>query len=268
MDTFDMMYDGQLLSDFGFVIGSIDSSDGSFTMSDESTIVFDTVSTHSGKNFMLTNTKYETALTATFTIVKNPCKNDDLEITDLEYRRIMRWLNREQFLECGFAFPNQSETAYYNASFNVEKNRVGGRLVGLDLTMITDSPHAHRATVSKTFTISSSSTVNEIEDVSDVIGYTYPDMKITIKSAGDLTIANQTTGYNTIIKGCTANEVITIKGKEMIISSSNSSHDIPSNFNFEFFALQNTYSATKTKFTCSLPCTIEISYKPSIKSGV
>lgn len=268
METFDMIYDGQLLSDFGFVIGAVDSSDGSFFTSDESTISFDTVSVCSGKHWMLADTKYETTLSATFTIVKNPCKNDNLEITDLEYRRIMRWLNREQFLECGFTFPNQSETAYYNASFNVEKNRVGGRLVGLDLTMNTDSPHAHRAKVSKTFAVSNSSTVNEIEDVSDVIGCIYPDMKITIKSAGDLTIANQTTGYNTIIKGCTVNEVITIKGKEMIIASSNSSHDISSNFNFEFFALQNTYSDTKTKFTCSLPCTIEISYNPSIKSGI
>ena len=67
------------------------------------------------------------------------------------------------------------------------------------------------------------------------------------------------------IKNCSANEVITVNGDAMTISSSSSTHDIANDFNYDFFKLQNTYDEKENEVTVNLDCEVVIRYKPIVK---
>lgn len=268
--SLDLYYDGQYLSEFGFVIGTVNGSGIDDILTDESQITFNTVQHEYGKYSGLASTSYESNISAQFTIVKDPCQYDaaDLVITDTEYQAIARWLNRKQFLKCGFVdLDVDMRAAFYYASFNIAKNRIGNKIVGLDLTMTTNSPFSYGETYENTFTATSANTSFELENVSDEIGFEYPNVTVKVTQAGNLTITNETSGTETTIRNCSAGETITMKGKSRIITTDSSSHDLSSDFNYDWFALTSTYADCLNKFTVSLPCSVTLSYDPIIKSG-
>ena len=110
-----------------------------------------------------------------------------------------------------------------------------------------------------------SSTVKKYIDISDEIGYIYPNLKITINQSGDLILENKSQNCKTIIKNCVSGEVITIDGEAHIISSNKVAHKIYNDFNYSFFKIGNNYDDRMNHITASLPCTVEISYVPIVK---
>lgn len=48
-----------------------------------------------------------------------------------------------------------------------------------------------------------------INDTSDEEGYLYPDITITLKSAGDLKITNEYDKRTTVVRGCSSGETLT-----------------------------------------------------------
>lgn len=273
MKFIDFEYDGLFLSDFGFIACVFGASSGSVNASTGSKISFTKVSHNRGRHYTVVNAEYNDCLTASFDICKNPDTHDktDMKITNDELRDIMRWLNRRSFHKFRL-IPDECEddditTCYYNASFNVEKIKVAEDLVGLSLTLETDKPFGYGDIVQQTMTFVSSSNVRTVYDPSDEVGEVYPDLVITVNSSGDLTLTNTTLNRSTVIKNCTQGEIITIYGSEQILSSSLPSHDIANDFNYEFFKIANTYDNRINNITCSLPCTIKLTYKPIIKDA-
>lgn len=112
--------------------------------------------------------------------------------------------------------------------------------------------------------IKSDENVLVIQDVSDEVGYIYPNLKITCLSAGDLEINNSIEDRTTIIKNCQENEIISFD--EQLNISSNMEHETLTNdFNYVFFRIANTYNDYENVITTSIPCSIEYNYKPVIK---
>ena len=267
MYALDFEYDGQYLSDHGFIICKFGSSSDVDVLSAGSKITFNKISRNNGKSFSLTGSQYDECIQATFEICKNPKLYDNLYITNDEYRHIMRWLNRRDFLKFQMLneYDKDQEACYYDASFNIDKIMIKNKLYGMQLTMETNKPFGYGREQIVSWNISDTSKSKVLTDVSDEIGYIYPSMTITINRSGNLSIYNELEDCRMEIKNCTFGEVITIDGDTHIISSSLNSHHIYDDFNFEFFRIGNTINNRNNKISVSLPCKLEIRYSPIIK---
>lgn len=266
MYALDFEYDGQLLSDYGFIICDFNSSSGADIVTAGSQIVFNIVSRNQGKSYGLTSTQYDECISATFDICKNPDLADDLRINDDEYRDLFRWLNRNEFLKCRFVNENEDDR-YYDVSFNISKVKIGEILYGIELAMVSNRPFAYGEEKNISLTFGASSLTSKFYDTSDEIGYIRPYMTITCLEAGNLTIQNTTYDCKTLINNCSNGEVIYLDNENQIIKSSNESHDICHDFNYDFFKIGNTYSNRENNITVSIPCKIDIRYSPIIKDS-
>lgn len=264
MKAYDFEYDGRSLHEFGMVIchfGDI----GLETISNGSEITFNTVSAMHGVRHELTSTEYENCLEATIQICKNSCISDVSEITSTEFRELTRWLSRKKFLKFKILDGDYIDL-YFEASFNISRIEINGKLFGLELQVITNRPFALKEP--KTLIVKNELQNGEhsINDTSHEEGYIYPYTEITITESGDLSIYNAMEDRETVINNCIAGEVITMDYP--IIQSSISSHSIQNDFNWNFFRVANTYEDSRNDLTISIPCTIKIKYSPIVKVGL
>lgn len=271
MRAIDFEYDNQYLSDYGFIICDFNFGSGANEIDAGSTITFNKISRHSGKKYSLSSTQYDECITTSFDICKNPDIYDpeDMEISNDEYRDIMRWLNRREFLKFQVIDDGndnfERDTCYYNASFNVNKIKINEKLCGMRLTMETDKPFGYGQEQSVSWTFSDSNVSKILSDISDEIGYIYPTVIITINRNGDLSLYNELENCTTVIKNCKVGEVITLDGDTHIITTTYISHDVCNDFNYEFFRIGNTINNRNNRISVSLPCNIVIKYTPIIK---
>lgn len=260
----DFEYDGQYLSDYGFIIYD-NNIDG--TVNTGSKIVFNKIPLNSGKYHSLSSTKFEECYTTTFSVCKDPDLYDvnEMVITDDEYRDIKRWLNRREFLK--FCFIGDGEAVYFYVSFQVDKILANGVLRGLQLTLESNSPFGYGNEQTARWTVSTADKVYKLTDISDEIGYTYPDIKIVCNKSGDLEMYNIDTDCRMVINNCSVGETITISGDTRIIETDNDKHrdNIYNDFNFQFFAIVNSINNCINRITVSLPSEITIKYTPIIK---
>ena len=271
MYALDFEYDNQYLSSFGFIVCNFNFSEGVNEMTAGSTITFNKVSRIQGKKYSLSSTQYDECITTTFDICKDPEIYDleDMEISNDEYRDIMRWLNRKEFLKFSILNDTDSEQeiCYFNASFNVTKIKIREKVYGLRLVMETDKPFGYGSEQIFSWNFTSANTSKTFNDISDEIGSTYPTIVIKCKQAGDLILHNDFEDCTTIIKNCKVGEEITLHGDTQIITTSLNSHDICNDFNYEFFRIGNTYINRNNKITVSLACSITLRYSPIIKDA-
>jgi hypothetical protein len=264
MRAYDFEFDGLNLSSFGYMICKF-GSEGLQTISNGSQITFNTVSTQNGAKHELTSTVYENCLGSIFQICKKPCGVDKSEISVDELRTLSRWLNRKGFHKFKI-LSDEYLDIYFEASFNISKIEMDGRLYGLELELKTNRPFAlqePKKIVIKNLVENGEKT---IKDVSDVEGYTYPEVEITINENGDLSIYNEIEDRTMLIANCVAGEVI--KMNYPIIESSVENHQIQNDFNWNFFRIANEFRNKINKLVISLPCTIEITYSPAVKVGI
>lgn len=109
-----------------------------------------------------------------------------------------------------------------------------------------------------------------INDTSYEEGFIYPYTEITIGDIGEekknLRIHNAIENRETYITNCKSGEVIIMDYP--VIKSSDSSHNIQNDFNWNFFRVANTYENSRNDLTISLPCSIKIKYSPIVKVGL
>lgn len=264
MRIFDFEYDGLCLSDMGYVICKF-GVDGMQTVSNGSELDFNMVSTFRGNKWELVNADYKDSLTATLQICKNQCDNDSLEISFKDCRDIMSWLNRKHFHKLKFLSDDYMDL-YFEASFNVSRIELDGRLYGLELEIITNRPYAMLEPRQLTIKNLVANGEHFIQDISDEEGYIYPYMEIEINQSGNFSIYNELDGRLMLINNCVAGEVITMD-YPTIKTSLNSHSNIQNDFNWNFFRIANTFKSKLNKMTISLPCTIQLSYSPVVKMG-
>lgn len=269
MYAIDFEYDGRHLSDYGFIVCRFNYTSGAQTASAGSKITFKTVPYHSGKKYGLVGVQYSECIQTTFDICKDPEIYDmsDRWITDDEYRDLMRWLNRSEFLK--FQVINEddrnADPCFFEGSFNIEKIKIREVLYGLRLTLTTNRPFGYGIERVHNLVFPDANTTRTIRDLSDSTGNIYPKLSILCKVAGDYTISNELTGCKTAIRNCIKKEVITIDCFNHVISTNNVAHDICNDFNYDFFSIGNTIDNRDNKISVSLPCEIELRYSPIIK---
>ena len=266
----DFIYDGERISDHGFIICSFDDDDSLNTVSAGSEITFNTAMIGDGRWHALTSTQYDTCFETTFQICKDPSNGvvqSDMVITEQERKSIMRWLNRKQFLRFKLVDDGWDDL-YMEASFNLSRIELGGRLYGFELHMTTNSPYAHMEPrrIKLVFDSGNLSQVQTIFDESDEIGYIYPSsMTITCKQSGHLQIKNNIENRTMQVLNCTAGERIVLDCIRHIIATSSETHKISSDFNYSFFRIANTYNNRANDISVSIPCEIELVYEPVAK---
>lgn len=268
MYALDFEYDNRYLSDYGFIICDFNSSSGANIVDAGSKITFNTVMQNKGSKHSLIGTQYDECITTTFDICKNPDVYDELEISNDEYLELVRWLNRKKFYKLHIIDDDHEiEPCFFEASFNISKIKIGEILYGLELEMTTNKPFGYgiERKITNTFTTSLTSFV--INDYSNEVGYIYPTLNIICNQSGNLRITNDLTGSSTYIKGCSKDEVISINGETHAITTSNSSHDIYNDFNYDYFKIGNEINKRDNIIRVSLPCTIEFIYSPIIKNS-
>lgn len=264
MKAYDFSYGGKNLSDFGFVICNFGNM-GLDSVSNGSKISFNTISTLGGSKHELTSTTYEDCLETVIQICKNSCSGDVTEISDVDFRQLTKWLNRKKFLKFKI-FSKSYLDLYFEASFNVNRVEIDGRLVGLELEVVTNRPFALKEPTSIIVDNLEKDGKHSINDISHEEGYIYPYTEITIKESGNLKIHNAIENRDTYIANCVAGEVITMDYP--VIQSSVSSHKIENDFNWNFFRVANTYDNSRNDLTISLPCSIKVTYSPIVKVGL
>ena len=270
MRTLDFWYDGQCLSDYGFVVCDFSSGSGIDEVSAGSTVTFVKVSRNNGAKYSLTNTKYDACMSATFDICKNPdISGNDMEITSDEFRDLARWLNRKKYLPFHFISDDgavdEIETCHHNASFNLSKLMLDEKVYGIRLKLETDMPYGYGDERILSWSATSNNLTKVIMDTSDEIGFIYPTLVVVCKQNCDFVITNESEGCLSVIKNCKAGEIITMYGDTNIIASSNTGHDISNDFNYDFFRIGNDAARMENVITVSNPCDITIRYSPIIK---
>lgn len=262
-------YDGKLLSDFGFIICEFNGSGALETKETGFNISFNKVPRNGGRVNGLAGTKYDECVRCTFSICKDPNLYGDAEITNDEYRNVVRWLNRHEFHKFRMLH-EEGETmvspCFFNASFNIEKMYVADKLYGLQLTAETDAPYGYGTPYDRTFTFTNGGGESaKVIDTSDDAGYLRPDLTITCGSSGTFTLSNPLCDSEMEIKNCVTGEVINIFGSTQIITSSVPTHKVYNDFNYEFLKIGNTYGSRTNIITCSKQCTLRIRFTPTIK---
>lgn len=270
----DFVYDDIKLSDKGYIICDFDDKSGTEIVDVGSTITFNKIKRDSGRIYTLASATYDECVTATFDICKNDClyNNNEMEITTEEFREIMQWLNRREFLPFRIVDANQT-VCWYNASFNVDKIVIGGKIYGVRLTMETDRPFGYDDKVTRTYALSDSNVTVSIINTSNEIGYLYPTVTIKCWMGGDLIITNTLEDSTTVIKNCSNAEVITINGEtQTIVTNNERNHTkkkIHNDFNWEFPRIGTKMIrgqvVRNNDITTSLPCEITIEYRPIVK---
>lgn len=256
----DFEYDGIKLSDMGYVICTFGSK-GLETVSSGSQLKFNTIATHNGEKHKVTSVEYEDCIETTFAICKKLCGGRTFEITKNEYRHLMGWLNRKQFHTLKIV-DGDFENVFLNASFNVSRIEMNGKLYGLELNMITDKPYGVRQAYQQTLSFTNGHLTQVFHNESEVEGIIYPKVVITVGSTGNLDVLNALENRHTYIANCTQNEVITMEYP--IIQTSLAAHKIQNDFNWNFFRLASTFTSKDNYITTSIPCTIKLTYNPVV----
>ena len=264
MKAYDFEYDGLNLSDKGFMLCSFDKSKID-TVENGVEINMEISPFYNGDvNYILT-ANYESTLTATFQICKNPCTGEDLNITVDEVRDMASWLCRKGFHKFKI-FDDDYLNVYYEATFNMSRIIRNGNVIGLELEMITNRPFGVMEDTVINIKNEVENGVENFYSISDDEGFIYPKVKITIKQDGDLKISNIFVQRDTIIKNCKAGEIIEMDYP--VIKSSLESHKIQNDFNWNFFRIENKFKDKRNLIQISIPCEIEMVYSPIAKIGI
>lgn len=269
----DFMYDKECLSDYKMMIVNFDKGNGINTVSNGSQISFNMVKPLNQNKWNVYGSEYSEYLTATIQICKKPSKfePDQMELTAAEISHLSRWLNRKEF--CKFKILQDDYIdIYFEGSFNISRIEIAGKTVGLELQFISNRPYGYLETLSYSISTAQSNEQVSLYDQSDEIGFIYPDMTIKCLSDGDLEITNSMEDRSFYLGNVKENELITIHGKEQLIESSLSAHQIYNDFNFQFLRIgnkyvgntyeENTHEGKKNILTISLPCEMTLSYNP------
>ena len=244
------------------------------TTASEGTRNLNQISLFMGKERPFGYLTYDTTLTFTISIIKNPCMDDNIIMGTSEIERLKRWLCRpaphKLKLVSGestnknwddyFNQFNQYENIYWEGSFNVTEELIGGRRIGVSLTFISTRPFALQEDTVFSGIIEAGQSII-IKDASNEIGYLYPDMTIKCLEGGELSIHNDFEDRYTVVENCTANETITFS-RYLQITSDSASHNVYDNFNYVFLRIGNNFYSNENVLTFSMGCEYEIRYNP------
>lgn len=267
----DFEYAGERLSDHLSIIGHISDSAGVSSVGFGNNLTLNTIKDSHSSISKIVSTQYDEMYSRTFQIMKNPCKVDDteMEYTDIEVRRLIRWLNRKTY---EVFRPIYDDGSYYDVwfkgSFNVNLITLGANVMGAELTFTANAPYGFGKEIE--LNVEASAGDNEVGIIcdSDETGYLYPTVIIDCKENGDYEIHNIFDGMTTVIKNCQAGEIVTLDCDNKIIKSSVEHLTLSNDFNYIYPKLWVDYDNRENIFTVSKACDLTFKYFPIRKVGV
>lgn len=267
----DFEYAKRRLSEFGCTMCRVNTNSGDYEIEIGCDITFTTIKNNHSSIHSATSTSYDNVYTATFDIIKYNCDTDEnIYMSSLEVRNIMKWLNRRDYHRLKFINEIADESnVHHDGSFNVKQLMIGDHILGLSLTFTSNAPYGFGDLVERKCMMLNSNDQVSVYGDSDEYGIIYPKIEIKCFSDGTMQIKNQTTETLLIIDRCSANEVITIDGEHRVIFSNDSSHTtLPNDFNYEYLDILVDEYDNENVYSSTLPCELTISYLPIRKVGV
>ena len=267
----DFIFDGVKLSSLGYLVGSAVTSNNN-SSSAGSKLELQTVVNHGNHLTGIINATYGENVSATFDIIKFACnENASVNMEDNEIASLMRWLNRTTWCKFKPLYNDLSfPSVYFIGTFTeISTINMGGNVVGLAVTFTSNAPYGFLDFEYNSVTIASANGSFTFYDQSDELGNHYPEkLVITTTAGGDLSITNSLNNRTTTIKNCVANEKITLDCINKIITSDKAHTRLYNDFNYVYPMFTNTTEDSKNIISSSLPCTIDIEYKPIRKVGI
>lgn len=271
----DFEYDKKRLSEFRMILCSFDNGSSLEAVSSGADITYHQQKSGGSNIFGLQAHSYESPYSATFQICKNPChlrNPTDMYLSPLEVSELQRWLCRKSYHPFKIDQDNY-RNLYWNAVFTSKQININGKIAGLELTMYTDAPYAYHDEIVHEFDFRTQDmdaagnyARKYFHNISDTEGHLYPDLEIRIAQNGALRLSLN--GRLTEIANCREREIITIKGSQQIISTSNAAHEIAKDFNFVFPRMERNYDENKNYISADLRCSITLKYSPITLTGL
>ena len=262
MDNCDFSFRGETLSSHGFMLCDFSGASSGGAITTDSQRSFTQMSMFGGKQLPILYYRYDTGLVIQLSICKNT-DDSDMRIAASDAQKLKRWLespNPEIFR----LLDSEYLDVYWEGTFNVEEYRIASELYGFNITFTATAPWGYKENVITSGNVAANGAVT-INDSSDEEGYIYPDIRLKILEAGDLTITNSFDARETLITDCELNEVIHINHFLQLYTDS-ITHDLYNSFNYRFLRIHNSYDENENVLTFSLPCEYEITYKPIAKA--
>lgn len=256
----DFIFDGQTLSDFGYVIAADGAIDETLAVSNMN---YELVKSAMSDISYKVAHEYPDNYSRTFMIIKNNCADveDYGYLTDDDISVLSRWLVRKQYKWFKYVGSN----VWFKVQNVVEKMYYGNGVIGLQITVNTNAPFGFTPEIKNTWTGDSGT----IYTVSDEEGYIVPTVSIKANEGGNLVIRNSRTSEFTQIDNVTSGETITIYGEGLLqITTDNANHNIADDFNFVFPKLVCEYNNNQNTITTSLDCDVVITYRGRRKVGL
>lgn len=204
------------------------------------------------------NGNYTESIRFEFQVAKHNFK----PIDTYEYSAIQRWLQRKDGFKEFSITKLDYDTVHFNVQLNVSPISVAGEIYGLTITGVTDAPYGFGQMVTLKGTTKNGMTSIKFADMSDEIGYIYPDIEISILSDCNLKITNETSGEIFTLRNCVANELIKINGQFLTITSTTPFHNIYEDSNYKFPRIINDFNKRINTFLIEGNCTITMKYRP------
>jgi phage-related protein len=180
----DFLFDTNLLSDFGLMIGSFDNGVSTAT---GGSIEFTVVKPPNSDRFNFYGAQCNEVLEWEFSIIKMPCKTEDMYFTEIEERQLAQWLVRRDGYKL-FQFHQDDYDVYYYVQINMIPHQVNGKTVGFDLTVTSNAGYGYSQELTQIFTINNKTSA-EFNLYGDVNDYILPVITIT-NGSGSFYISN------------------------------------------------------------------------------
>lgn len=258
MSVTNFMYDGISLNSFKngkYVMANF--TTGNVPTEGQRNIV--QTSLFSGKEQPFLYQNYSSTLSFIISIIKNPCMDDNIYFSVEDIEELKRWLCRPA-PHIFRLINSQYNDIFWEGSFNLTEEVTGSNRIGVTITFVSTRPFALQNDVQFYGTTGNGDSI-VINDSSVEQGFLYPDMTIICLESGDLEIHNDFEDRTTIVKDCRTDEEITFS-KYLQVSSSDETHDIYNDFNYQFFRICNNYNTNENVVTFSIPCRYSITYNP------
>lgn len=203
------------------------------------------------------NSYYKEPIQFYFQVVKANFKPFDA----YEYSIISRWLQRKDSYKDFMIVRTDYDNIHFNVMLNTEPIAVSGNIVGISVSAICDSAFGYGHMFKKTVNVNGTAEFT-ILDMSDEIGYIYPDCRIEVQNDCDVIVTNITDNRVFRINKCVTGEIISIDGKYLEASTTALLHNLYNNFNYKFIRITNDYNNRKNKFKLEGNFIFTMQYRP------
>lgn len=261
------MFDNISSDKFNVMICAFGSGSGLNTSKEVADVNIESLKTPSSETWYRTKSDYNSPLTFTFSI----CKKDYSYFIPLERRMISSWLQSKQgtYKTMQFFGLEYSNVIFHAKCTTLEKNVVGGEVVGYNLTFTTNAPYGYTKEQVTNIVMPSSTYSTIVVNTSDEVDSPlYPRLEITINENCNFKMKNNRSGLTFGVTGCTTGEVITVEPEIGYIYSSIRGVNIINNFNGVWFSLTKDIFDMKNSITLTGKANVKLMCSYPRKVGV